>query len=299
MKTSMLAIGGVLVLAFAAAAQESANTNDNYTVDMEWAQLPEGMTWDASTTDVAADREGNVIVLVRTAPHFRVFTRDGEFVRAWGDGDLFGQAHSVLVDHEGNIWSTDSFDHVVHKFTADGELLMTLGQRGEAGDNDSTDMFNRPNHVAVTPDGDVYVTDGYANSRVVHFNPEGELVRIIGGVEGSEPGQLDLPHGLAIDSAGNIIVSDSDNQRVSVFDKDGAFVETWDVPSRGTMVIADDDTVYVSDVNAGAVSVIKDGEVVETIGGLGRPHGLTIDSDGALYASDSTNRVVMKIAPVD
>ena len=297
MKTSMLVIGLALALVSTAAAQGPPDTNDAYTVDNDWAQLPEGMTWDASTTDVGADGMGNVVVLVRTAPFFRVFNRDGEFIKAWGDAELFAQAHSVIFDPEGYIWSTDSADHVVHKFNADGELLMTLGQKGVSGDNASTDAFNRPNHVAIAPNGDIYVSDGYANARVVHFDPDGQFVRIIGGTQGSEPGQLELPHGLAIDSGGRILVSDSANQRISVFGSDGQFVETWDFPSRGTMVIGDDDTVYVSDVNAGAVSVVRDGELIETIPGLGRPHGLTMDSDGTLYAADSANRAVMKVTP--
>ena len=100
-----------------------------------------------------------------------------------------------------------------------------------------------------------------------------------------------------LDSAGRILVGDSANARISVFDPDGEFVEPWDAPSRGDMVISSDDTVYVSDVNAGSISVLRDGELVETIPGLGRPHGLTLDSDGTLYASDSANRLIMKITP--
>jgi sugar lactone lactonase YvrE len=79
-----------------------------------------------------------------------------------------------------------------------------------------------------------------------------------------------------------------------VFDKDGKFVESWPIPSRGHMVITADDTVYASDVNTGAVSIVRDGKIVEAITGMGRPHGMTLDTDGAVYASDSANRVVMK-----
>jgi len=299
MKTSMLAGLLTVVLAIPALAQTPATENGDYAVNKEWAQLPPGMTWDASTSNVAADGEGNVLVFVRTAPFFRVFNRQGEFVRAWGDAELFAEPHSALFDDEGNIWTTDSRDHVVHKFSADGRLLMTLGKRGVAGDNTATDSFNRPNAIAIAPNGDIYVSDGYENARVVHFSGDGQFIRIIGGTEGSGPGQLELPHGVAIDSNGRILVSDSANQRVSVFDSDGEFVETWDVPSRGNMVITADDTVYVSDVNSGSVSIVRDGTLVGTIPGLGRPHGLTIDSDGTLYASDSANRMVMKISRSD
>ena len=103
-------------------------------------------------------------------------------------------------------------------------------QKGVAGDNTSRDLFNQPNHVAVAPNGDIYVSDGYVNARVVHFSRNGQFVRIIGGVKGSQPGQLQLPHGVALDSKGRILVNDSDNQRVSVFDKDGTFVEAGPIP---------------------------------------------------------------------
>ena len=276
----------------------TAAGSNRYDVDADWARLPEGMTWDASTTSIAADGKGQVVVLVRTAPYFRVFTRDGEFVRAWGDAGMFEEAHSVMFDPEGNIWATDSNGHAAYKFSPEGALLMTLGTRGMAGDNTSEDLFNRPNAVAIAPNGDIYVSDGYVNSRIVHFTPDGQFVRIIGGASGDGPGQLQLPHGVVVDSRGRIIVGDSDNSRVSVFDAEGRFVETWPFPSRGGMLITADDTVYVSDVAANAISVVdRAGELVETIGGLGRVHNITMDTDGAIYASDSLNRAVMKITP--
>ena len=280
----------------AAAAQVTpAPANDKYVVNKAWAQLPAGMTWDASTSSIAADRKGNVVVLVRKAPNFRVFTREGKFVKAWGDEGLFADAHSVMFDRDGFIWATDANGHVVYKFDPDGKLLMTLGKKGVAGDNASRDTFNRPNTVAIAPNGDIYVCDGYVNSRVVHFTKDGTFVRIIGGTKGAEPGQLQLPHGIALDSKGRILVSDSDNKRISVFDKDGKFVENWPFLSRGDMHITADDTIYVSDVNEGSITIAKDGKLIEKIGALGRPHGMSLDNDGAIYAADSAGRMVMKI----
>lgn len=271
-----------------------AQSDREYTIDTDWAQLPDG-AWDGATTWIAADGTGQVVVMVRNAPYFRVFTREGEFVRAWGEEPMFQNAHSVTFDPDGFMWATDAANHAVYKFSPTGELVMTLGTPGEAGDNNSTTLFNQPNHVAIAPDGDIYVSDGYVNSRIVHFSADGNFIRSIGGEEGSEAGQLKVPHGVAIDSGGRILVNDSDNQRISVFDADGNFVETWPFPSRGGIVITADDTVYVSDVNAGAVNVIRDGELIDTIAVDARPHGLAVDSDGALYVSDSLGRKVMKI----
>jgi sugar lactone lactonase YvrE len=233
-------------------------------------------------------------VLVRTAPYFRWFTREGKFVKSLGNDGLFQSAHSVTVDSQGFLWVTDSAAHVVHKFSPDARLLMTLGKKGVAGDNASRDTFNQPNHVAIAPNGDIYVSDGYVNSRVVHFTAAGQFVRTIGGGKGAGPGQLQLPHGVALDSQGRILVNDSDNQRVSVFDKNGKFIETWPFPSRGGIVVASDDTVYVSDVNAGIVNIAKNGKLIDSVS-ADRAHGLGVDTDGSIYASGASRMTVMKI----
>ena len=288
--TITIALAALLVL-FAVPAITPAAAQ---TVDPEWAQLPEGENWNGSTSWITADGEGSVVVLVRTAPYFRQFTRDGEFVKAWGEDGMFDNAHSLTIDDEGYYWVSDAFRHVVHKLSPEGEILMTLGTPGEAGDNASRDRFNQPNHVAIAPNGDIYVSDGYQNARVVHFTGDGEFVRIIGGVQGSEPGQLQVVHGVALDSRGRILVNDSDNARVSVFDSGGTFVESWPYPSRGGIEVTADDTVYVSDVNAGIVNILKDGELIGSVS-ADRAHGLGVDTDGAIYVSGASRMTVMKI----
>jgi len=270
---AVLVAGAVVTGAFG-----QSSLFDKYDVNMaKWAQLPAAMPWGGLTTWVAADGKGTVIVLVRKAPYFRVFTTDGKFVKSWGDEGLFNEAHSAHFDRDGFIWATDPNDHVVHKFSPDGKLLMTLGKKGVAGDNASHDTFNRPNAVAIASNGDIFVSDGYVNSRVVQFSKDGKFIKIIGGVKGNGPGQLQLPHGVAIDSKGRLLVSDSDNKRIAVFDRDGKFVETWPAPCRGNIVVTPDDTVYVSDVNAGAVTILKDGKIVDAIHVEGRPHGMAVD----------------------
>jgi len=272
----------------------AAQSGGKYKVDTSWARLPAGTTWNGNTSWITADGKGQVVVLVRTAPYFRVFTRDGAFVKAFGDDGLFQSAHSVTIDSQGVLWVTDSAAHVVHKFSSDGRLLMTLGKKGVAGDNTSRDLFNQPNHVALAPNGDIYVSDGYVNARVVHFSKDGQFIRIIGGVKGSQPGQLQLPHGVALDSRGRILINDSDNQRVSVFDKDGKFVEAWPYPSRGGIAVAADDTVYVSDVNAGIVNIVKNGKLIDSVS-ADRAHGMGIDTDGSIYVSGASRMTVMKV----
>jgi streptogramin lyase len=272
----------------------SAQAGSNYKVDANWARLPAGTTWNGNTSWITADGKGQVMVLVRTAPYFRVLTRDGAWVKSFGEDGLFQSAHSVTIDAQGFLWVTDSAAHVVYKFSPDGRVLMTLGKKGVAGDNTSRDLFNQPNHVAIAPNGDVYVSDGYVNARVVQFSKDGTFVRMIGGVKGSQPGQLQLPHGVALDSKGRILINDSDNMRVSVFDKAGKFVEAWPYPSRGGIAVAPDDTVYISDVNVGIVNIVKDGKLIDSVA-ADRAHGMGIDSDGAIYVSGASRMTVMKI----
>ena len=288
-------LGCLLLCSFGTTAALAQTGSNSYTVDEAWAQLPDGAGWDGATSWVAADGEGSIVVMVRSAPYFREFTRDGSFVRAWGEEPEFRNAHSVTFDDDGFLWATDAANHVVYKFNPDGELIQILGSPGQAGDNNSATLFNQPNHVTIAANGDIYVSGGYVNARIVQFSADGDFIRVIGGDEGDAPGQLKVPHGVALDSQGRILINDSGNQRISVFGSDGEFIDTWPYPSRGGIVVTADDTVYASDVNAGAINVIRDGELVDSIHVDARPHGLAVDDDGAVYVSDSLGRKVMKI----
>ena len=281
-------LGAVLCSAVLSAQSTLGSLFDRYDVKASFAGLA-GAGWGASTTSVAADGKGQVIVMVRAVPYFRVFTPDGKPVKTWGDAGLFNLAHSVHVAPDGALWASDPQAHVVHRFSPDGKLLMTLGKKGVAGDDTSRDAFNQPNGLGFAPNGDVFVSDGYVNSRVVQFTADGKFVRIIGGRKGSVPGELQIPHGVAIDAQGRIIVADSDNKRLSIFDKEGRFLKVIAAPSRGGLVVTADQTIYVSDVNAGVVTLIRNDQIVDVIKVEGRPHGLSVDpSNGDVYTS-STN----------
>jgi DNA-binding beta-propeller fold protein YncE len=295
MKTMLAsAILLLAVLAGGAAAQQSglASLFDRYDVNPKWAQLPAGQAWGASTSSVAADGKGTVMVLVRAVPYFRAFTREGQPVKAWGDTGLFELAHSVHFGPDGAVWATDPEAHVVHKFSPDGKLLMTLGKKDASGDDASREMFNQPNAVGFSAAGDVFVSDGYGNSRIVQFTAEGRFVRIIGGKKGSGPGELQTPHGVAVDPNGRVLVADSGNKRIAIFDKSGTFVKNLRAPSRGGLSITPDGTVYVSDVNAGAVTIFRDDELLDVIKVDGRPHGLAVDAaTGDVYTSSTQPNV--------
>src|SRR5262249_1611107 len=121
----------VLAGALASGAFGQSSLFDRYDVNMnKWAQLPDNLPWGGLTSWLAADGKGQVVVMVRKAPYFRVFTTDGKFVKAWGEQNLFNEAHAVFFDPEGSMWAVDTNDGVIHKFNADGNIVLTIGKKG-------------------------------------------------------------------------------------------------------------------------------------------------------------------------
>jgi len=216
-------------------------------------------------------------------------------VKSWGEG-LFKWAHGLRVDRDGFIWATDGQDHLVYKFTMDGKQVLKLGEKGVAGDGQSRDAFNGPTDVAVAPNGDFFVSDGYGNSRVVKFSKDGEFIRIIGGRKGTGPGEFDLPHSVVIDSQNRLLVGDRENTRIQVFDLDGNFLEIWSGLGKPYgLYLTGDDTLYVADADGGTITIAKNGKAVEVIEGLGRPHWIGMDPSGALYLADVRAMRILKI----
>jgi peptidylamidoglycolate lyase len=215
--------------------------------------------------------------------------------------------HGVGVDRQDNVWLTDVALHQVYKFTHDGHLLLTLGERAVPGDDSA--HFNQPTDVAVAADGSFYVSDGYVNSRVVQFAGDGRFVRQW-GTKGTAPGQFDVPHGIALDANGRVYVADRGNARVQIFDANGRFLREWKGTAYGRpfdVAIATDGTVFIADggdipdeePDRSAVIVVRpDGTVIARFGRHGlydgqffRAHDLALADDGAVYVGDAGARV--------
>jgi peptidylamidoglycolate lyase len=133
------------------------------------------------------------------------------------------------------------------KFTADGRLLLVLGEAGVPGDD--AQHFNMPTDVAVAEDGTFFVSDGYGNARVLKFAADGTLV-LTWGSHGAGPGEFDLPHGIAIDKRGRVLVADRSNARVQVFDSSGKFLDQWRSEDLGRPYAAAagaEDRVFIAD----------------------------------------------------
>ncbi len=196
----------------------------NIRFGLEPDTLPAGWSF-GRVSAVAVDEKGEVYVFHRGAhaDPIVVFDAKGKFLRSWG-GDQFGNEPGLRVGPEGNIWTVDNGYHRVQKCTPEGEILLTLGIKGQAGTDEKT--FNRPTDIAFAPNGDFYVSDGYGNSRVVKFSQEGKYL-LAWGSKGTGPGEFNTVHNIQVDSTGTVYVSDRENNRIQIFDGDGKLLRMW------------------------------------------------------------------------
>lgn len=198
------------------------NLAPSYVVDATWPRRPQGYDW-GHMPGVAVDREDQVWLFTRAQPPIQVYRPDGSLVRAWGS-QVVGNAHHIKIDQEGNIWLADIGLHVVRKFSPLGELLLTIGTPGEKGEDET--HFDRPTDMAITPAGDVFITDGYGNNRVVHCDARGRFVKAWGKM-GTGAEEFSLPHAIACDSQGRLYIADRNNVRIQVYSQAGKLLDSW------------------------------------------------------------------------
>jgi DNA-binding beta-propeller fold protein YncE len=263
-----------------------------------WAQFPPGVTKWGTATGVDVDRQDNVYVLHRNeSMPVMVFDRHGKFLRGWGKG-MFKTTHFLRVDPSGFVWVTDRGDMQAFKFRSDGTLVMTLGEKGVKGDNTSDDTFNGMADLAVAKNRDVFIADGEGpNTRVAQFSDGGKFIKWWGG-KGTDPGQFDVPHSIAIDSKGLIYVADRSNNRIQIFDQTGKFLRQWTNFGTPWGLFVKGGLIYVVDGTANNCLLIastKDGRVIEKVEGLNNPTAVTVDSHGAIYVAEVNGTNVKKL----
>lgn len=224
----------ILLLAVVTLLAEEKGWHDHeggllkYRVNIRFGEEPDTMPdgWKFGRVSAAAtDSSGLVYVFQRgpKADPLVVFDGSGKYLRSWGKG-MFGNPHGLRIDRDDNVWVTDNGDHQVMKFSREGKLLLTLGTKGKAGTDSKT--FNRPTDIAFASNGDVFVSDGYGNSRVVKFTKDGKYLKAWGS-RGIAPGEFNTPHSIAIDNKGLVYVSDRENNRIQIFDGNGKFLRAW------------------------------------------------------------------------
>ena len=291
MKKSICLIAVLFALVFGVFAQ---TPKYKYEITKFGAPFPNASGMPRDTVSVAADGKGLILVLRRSDPPVLIYNREGKLVNSWGSG-LFVDDHNIDVDRFGFVWLGDRNGQILYKFTIDGKQLMSIGTKGVKGDDTSKTSFNRASDSYVAPNGDIFVTDGYENHRIVHFDKNGKLIKIIGGVKGIEPGKFDAIHGVQMDSKGRLIILDrhADDPRIQVWDTNGKFIEEWGglhlTMGSGFTMDPNTDTFYVGDTNGHQLITVKDGKVIDRIGGLQvEAHQATRDNGtGALYLADT------------
>ena len=272
-----------------------------YTMDENWAKPPEG--WEMPAAAVAGDSKDRIYCFNRDPDHpIVIFDREGNYLSSWGAG-LIAFAHAILLDPEDNVWLVDRNNHQVMKFSSDGKLLMTIGEKGFRSDTgvatddlSSTafqsvthggDPFNMPAGIAFNPSGEIFIADGYANARVHKFNAQGQHI-MSWGEPGTGPGEFNLPHGIWIDRQGRVLVADRENDRVQVFSQNGEHLSTWPTKLIGPALfcVDADDVVYIPEHNGGLLSILTlEGERLAQWGSMENRscHGIWVDSHKDLY----------------
>ncbi|MEX2617040.1 MAG: peptidyl-alpha-hydroxyglycine alpha-amidating lyase family protein [Alphaproteobacteria bacterium] len=279
-----------------------------YREERDWAKLPDGWYFD-DVAAVAVDDKDQVYVFNRGEHPMIVFDRDGNFLRSWGEG-VFNRPHGISVAADGTLYCTDDGDHTMRQCTADGKVLMTIGVPGQPAPYMSGEPFHRCTHTAQSPQGDIYVSDGYGNARVHKYAPDGRLL-FSWGEPGTDPGQFNIAHNICCDADGWVYVADRENHRVQVFNGDGKYETQWynmHRPCGLCMGMAGDPNFYIGELGPGMnvnmnmpnigprVSIVTSkGETLARLGvqpggyGAGQfiaPHGLAVDRHGDIYVGE-------------
>jgi len=290
-----------------------------YEVLGDWGKLPDG--WELNdVAAVAVDKKDQVYIFNRGAHPMIVFDRQGNFLRSWGEG-LFKRAHGVHIGPDEHLYCTDDGDHTVRKCTLEGKVVLTIGIPGEPAPYVSGEPFNRCTHTALSPRGDIFVSDGYGNARVHKYSPDGKLL-LSWGEPGCDPGQFNIPHNICADPDGWVYVADRENHRVQVFDANGKYQTQWNNMHRPCGLCAAQGRqplFYIGELgptmpvnreipNLGPrISIVNhEGKLVGRVGDIRAgqelnqfiaPHGLAIDSRGDLYVGEVSYTAWSQVYP--
>jgi len=281
---------------------------------------------------VAKNRQGHLFVFSRTGKTATVkgsaasmlfeFDPNLKFVKEWGPNNYAaGFAHTVRVDADQNVWMVDEGSNMVVKYRPDGTVAMTLGRKEEPLDwlerfveeaehLEGTPparpwVFNRPTDVTWNPNGDIFISDGYNNSRVAKFDKNGNWVKAV-GERGAAPNQFNTPHGITADTKGNIYVADRGNRRVQVFDSDlnpVRIIEGMGAPWTLCTNPGANQFLFSGDGNGKIYKMSLDGKLLgwaQTSANHGQNgcliHELHCESDTVLYKGDCSTWTVEKIS---
>jgi DNA-binding beta-propeller fold protein YncE len=280
-----------------------------YELIRDFLKLPGGETF-GMVSRVASDAQDRIYVFQRKDPPVVVFDREGEYLDAWGSGAI-RDPHGLKIVGD-VVYTTDRADSVAMSFTLDGKPLQQLGRRGVHSDTGcegppwlalrAAGPFNHPTEMMAHPNGDIYVTDGYRNSRVHRFARDGRLLHSW-GTPGKAAGQFHLPHSLAIDPDGRLYVADRANKRIQIFSPEGDFLGMWTgMGGPNDITRGPDGLFYIAeqeDDGKPACVCIRDarGTVLARLHSR-HVHGVGVDSRGDIYAGLTQDRSVDKFVRI-
>jgi DNA-binding beta-propeller fold protein YncE len=322
----------VLASAFTSTAVAQNHAPNPYETIDDWAKLSPGRIWGATSAVYPANDGKNIWIAERCGANLCVdsdlnpvmlFNADGNVLMSFGRGKITWP-HGIFVDNDDNVWIADAVGyapvpegvgHTVMKFSPTGELLMTLGKEGVAGDGN--DEFNKPSDMLVAPNGDIFVADGHdasGNNRIMKFDKDGNYLTQWGET-GGDHGQFRDPHALAMDSQGRLFVGDRGNSRIQIFSQDGEHIATWTQFGRPSGLFIDaNDILYSADSESNArrntgwkrgirIGSVKDGFVTAFIpdpepdqdnSGTSAAEGVAVDAAGNIYGAEVGPRAVKK-----
>lgn len=335
-RCAAIAASCLFAVTFGSAVHAENMAPNPYRTIEGWGELPDGREWGSTsaiypTTDGkhiwVAERCGANVCVGSDVDPVLLYDLDGHLVKSFGAGEI-AWPHGIYVDADDNVWVTDAngyapipegWGHVIYKYSPDGELLMTLGEKGVGGDGKTT--FRKPCDVLVGPDGTIFVADGHGsgpdepvNNRIVKLDSEGNYLGEF-GIPGSDDGELNEPHALAMDSQGRLFVGDRANSRVQIFDQDGNHLDTWYHFGRPSGLFIDkNDILYSADSESNAgrnvgykrgirIGSVKDGFVTAFIpdpepdqdnSGTSAAEGVAVDAEGNVYGAEVGPKGVKK-----
>jgi streptogramin lyase len=298
-----------------------------------WEKLPPGLSH-RDVAAVAVDRNDRVYLATRVRSCIFVYQPDGTFVRTWGEGMFSDRLHGLTMHPDGTLFVVDDGGHSVRRFTTDGKELGAIGPVGQPSDTGydgsnlatvtrSAGPYNRPTNIAVAPSGDLYVSDGYGNARVHRFSSDGRLIRSW-GEPGTGPGQFKISHGICVLSDGRVLVCDRENDRIQIFDLEGRYQGELAAQRPTHLVQGNDGLLYLAELwwrsgqkrpsgeqvgtdRFGRIAILDtEGHVLARFGGgqpndpgqFTAPHGIAVDSKGAVYVAEVTFTVGVSIGAV-
>ena len=272
-----------------------------------WPTIPPEINFHESP-GVAVDSQDHVYVLTRGKDPVVVFDKDGKYLRSFGHGYFSeDRTHGLYIAHDNTLMIADDGIHTIQMFTPEGEKIGQIGETNKPAVAWSGEPFNRPTSAAIRPsNGDIYISDGYGNSRVHVYTKDGQY-KFSWGSPGIDPSQFLRCHNIAFDQDERVYVVDREAHRIQIFDTEGNFLTMWNNIYRPDAMVCWQEHIYVGELNAiGGLEAAPDqghrvsiynlnGEMVSRFGapfeggGPGEfyaPHGIAVDSEGSIYVSE-------------